>query len=108
MSALHHERPRRHQVRKIRVVDHVGKIEFQHVVLWRQHVAVGRIDASGFPDPRVEIRGADGQGVTVQQGRNANRRLTSIREPIKTDALRVGKGKRSQPRERPLMLTKHK
>ena len=89
VPALDHEGPGRDQAREVGVVHHVGEVEFEHVVFAGQHVTVARVDAGGLPHPLVEVGGADGKRIALQQRRDAHRGLAAIGEAVEADPLHV-------------------
>jgi hypothetical protein len=104
MAALHHEGARRHEARKVRIIHHVGEVEFQHVVFLRQHVAVARGRARRLPDPLVEIGGADGECVAIEQRGHAHRRLAAVRQAVEADARAIHEGQSAEPLQQALVL----
>src|SRR5262249_35422518 len=72
------------------------------------HVAERMVDVGDLPDPLVEVGGADGEGVVVEERRDAHRRLAAVREPIESNARGIDKWLRGQPIERALVLSENK
>jgi hypothetical protein len=65
VAAFDHERPGRDQPRHLCIIIGVGQVEFVHVVLAGEHVAVLPEQRDVFPNPFVEVAGADDRTVTA-------------------------------------------
>src|SRR5689334_13878219 len=65
VAALDHEGPRRDQPGHLGVVERVGEIPLEDLVLAGGYVAVGAVDRRILPDPLVEVGGADREAVPL-------------------------------------------
>ena len=57
-----------------------------------------------FPNPIIEVSGADGEGITVEDRWDTHRGLPTVGKTIKTDSLRINKRERLQPIQNLLVL----
>src|SRR5436309_5068869 len=108
VATFYHEWARRHQVRQVGIVHHVRKIEFEHVVLAGQKIAVAGFDTCVLPDPFVEVRRADRKCIAIKKRWHANSGLPSIGKTVETDSRRIDKGQACEPFQRSLMLSENK
>src|ERR1039458_2509681 len=108
MPPFHHEGTGGHQIREVRVVYLVRKVELQHVVLLQRHVGIRRLDAGGLPNPFVVVARTDRERIIAEQGRDPHRGFSAVGKAIEADALRVDERLRLEPFQGALVLTQDK
>src|SRR5438045_2480188 len=89
MSSLHHEWPRNHQVRHLRIIERVAHIEIGHLPLDAVHKAESLVRARDLFGPAIEIAGADREAVTFQNRWNTHGGLATVAEAIESNPARV-------------------
>jgi hypothetical protein len=97
VAALDHEGAGEDEVGHFGVVEGVAEVPVGHFPLDGAHEAEGLVGGGDFAGPLVEIAGADGDGVVLQQGRHAHGRFAAVAEAVKGDAGAVDEGLGLQP-----------